>query len=125
MLPVVALAALLPMINAAPAEVKRADACTFTDAAAAIKGKASCSTITLNNIAVPAGTTLDLTKLKTGTKVCIFAVQRGVTIGADTLSSTPGHFPGYHFLWLQGMGGPPHLRLRNGHHRHRRLGPRD
>lgn len=70
MLPVVALAALLPMINAAPAEVKRADACTFTDAAAAIKGKASCSTITLNNIAVPAGTTLDLTKLKTGTKVC-------------------------------------------------------
>lgn len=71
MLPVVALAALLPMINAAPAEVKRADACTFTDAAAAIKGKASCSTITLNNIAVPAGTTLDLTKLKTGTKVCL------------------------------------------------------
>ncbi|KAK7706681.1 Polygalacturonase 1 [Diaporthe eres] len=69
MLPVVALAALLPMISAAPAEVKRADACTFTDAASAIKGKASCSTITLNNIAVPAGTTLDLTKLKTGTKV--------------------------------------------------------
>lgn len=69
MLPVVALAALLPMINAAPAEVKRAT-CTFTDAASAIKGKASCSTITLNNIAVPAGTTLDLTGLKSGTKVC-------------------------------------------------------
>ncbi|KAJ0108305.1 hypothetical protein J7T55_005282 [Diaporthe amygdali] len=69
MLPVVALAALLPLINAAPADVKRADACTFTDAASAIKGKASCTTITLNNIAVPAGTTLDLTKLKTGTKV--------------------------------------------------------
>lgn len=68
MLPVVVLAALLPLIHAAPAEVKRADACTFTDAAAVVKGKASCSTITLNNIAVPAGTTLDLTKLKTGTK---------------------------------------------------------
>ncbi|KAG8159094.1 hypothetical protein KVR01_010755 [Diaporthe batatas] len=69
MLPVVVLAALLPLIHAAPAELKRADACTFTDAAAVAKGKASCSTITLNNIAVPAGTTLDLTKLKTGTKV--------------------------------------------------------
>ncbi|POS68923.1 endopolygalacturonase [Diaporthe helianthi] len=70
MLPVVILAALLPpLINAAPAEVKRADTCTFTSAAAVAKGKASCSTITLNNIAVPAGTTLDLTKLKTGTKV--------------------------------------------------------
>ena len=70
MLPIVALAALLPLIHAAPAEVKRADACTFTDAAAVVNGKASCSTITLNNIAVPAGTTLDLTKLKTGTKAC-------------------------------------------------------
>ncbi|KAI3394228.1 hypothetical protein diail_3003 [Diaporthe ilicicola] len=67
MLPVVALAALLPMIQAAPAEKR--DSCTFTDAASAIKGKASCSTITLNNIAVPAGTTLDLTSLKSGTKV--------------------------------------------------------
>lgn len=44
--------------------------CTFTDAATAIKNKASCSTITLSNIAVPAGTTLDLTGLKTGTHVC-------------------------------------------------------
>jgi hypothetical protein len=54
--PIVPLAALLPIMTyAAPAEVKRADACTFTDAAAVAKGKASCSTITLNNIAVPAG----------------------------------------------------------------------
>ena len=44
--------------------------CTFTDATTAIKNKATCSTITLNNIAVPAGTTLDLTGLKTGTHVC-------------------------------------------------------
>lgn len=45
--------------------------CTFTDAASAIKQKASCSTITLKNIAVPAGTTLDLTGLKDGTHVRI------------------------------------------------------
>lgn len=43
--------------------------CTFTDAASAIKNKASCSTIILKDIAVPAGTTLDLTKLATGTHV--------------------------------------------------------
>ncbi|KAG5659169.1 hypothetical protein KAF25_000371 [Fusarium avenaceum] len=47
----------------------RASSCTFTDAASAIKNKASCSTITLNNIVVPAGTTLDLTKLNDGTHV--------------------------------------------------------
>ncbi|KAF4944838.1 hypothetical protein FSARC_14570 [Fusarium sarcochroum] len=43
--------------------------CTFTDAATAIKNKAGCATIILNNIAVPAGTTLDLTKLKDNTHV--------------------------------------------------------
>ncbi|CAD6440441.1 43ce29d6-2ad0-4120-85a4-98f414027884 [Sclerotinia trifoliorum] len=47
---------------------KRA-ACTFTSAATAIAQKAGCSSITLNSIAVPAGTTLDLTGLATGTKV--------------------------------------------------------
>ncbi|KAF7562023.1 hypothetical protein G7046_g2126 [Stylonectria norvegica] len=45
------------------------DSCTFTDSATAIKNKASCSTITLNNIVVPAGKTLDLTSLKDGTHV--------------------------------------------------------
>lgn len=43
--------------------------CTFTDAASAIKGKTSCSAITLSGITVPAGTTLDLTGLKDGTTV--------------------------------------------------------
>ncbi|KAJ3545092.1 hypothetical protein NM208_g2685 [Fusarium decemcellulare] len=43
--------------------------CTFTDAATAIKNKASCSTIILKDIAVPAGTTLDLTKLADNTHV--------------------------------------------------------
>lgn len=66
-------------VNAAPAAeaigtsllAPRAS-CTFsgtTGAAAAIKGKTSCSTITLSNVVVPAGTTLDLTGLKTGTTV--------------------------------------------------------
>jgi polygalacturonase len=43
--------------------------CTFTDAAAASKSKSTCSTIVLSNITVPAGTTLDMTKLRNGTTV--------------------------------------------------------
>jgi polygalacturonase len=57
------------LASAHPRVHHRADACTFTDAAAAIKGKTSCSTITLNNISVPAGQTLDMTGLKDGTTV--------------------------------------------------------
>ncbi|GAB0137340.1 hypothetical protein EsDP_00005611 [Epichloe bromicola] len=45
------------------------DACTFTDAASAIREKGSCRTITLNNIQVPAGRTLDLSKLQDNTHV--------------------------------------------------------
>lgn len=62
----------LASVNAAPsvpAQDARAASCTFTTAASAISGKGSCTTITLSNIAVPAGTTLDLTGLKDGTKV--------------------------------------------------------
>lgn len=62
------LGALASAAFATPIVAPRAS-CTFTDAATAIKNKASCSTIILNNIAVPAGTTLDLTKLATGTHV--------------------------------------------------------
>ncbi|KAH6879889.1 family 28 glycoside hydrolase [Thelonectria olida] len=43
--------------------------CTFTDAATAIKNKGSCSSIMLKDIKVPAGTTLDMSKLKDGTHV--------------------------------------------------------
>lgn len=58
------------LVSAAPAASLDARAsCTFTDAATAIKNKASCTAIVLNGITVPAGTTLDLTKLKTGTTV--------------------------------------------------------
>ena len=55
--------------QAAPVLEERAS-CTFTDAASAIKGKASCTSIILKDITVPAGTTLDMTGLKTGTTVC-------------------------------------------------------
>lgn len=50
----------------------RGSACSYSGssgAAAAIAGKAGCSSITLNNVVVPAGTTLDLTGLASGTKV--------------------------------------------------------
>ncbi|KAE8356362.1 putative endopolygalacturonase B [Aspergillus coremiiformis] len=55
------------LVAAVPLEAR--DSCTFTTAAAAKAGKASCTTITLNSIAVPAGETLDLTGLKSGTTV--------------------------------------------------------
>lgn len=75
--------------------------CTFTDAASAIKNKASCSTIILKDIAVPAGTTLDLTKLATGTHVSNFGVQLRTVPG---LTWDIGHFPGKDYLRLQGVG---------------------
>lgn len=60
-------------VFAAPAVLtERANSCTFSGtfgAAAVAKSKTSCSTITLDSLFVPAGTTLDLTKLKKGTHV--------------------------------------------------------
>lgn len=55
--------------NPVPAPLKDRASCTFTDAATAIANKKSCSTITLKDITVPAGTTLDLTGLNSGTHV--------------------------------------------------------
>lgn len=72
-------AALAATAMASPAPImkaedvmKRASSCTFSGssgAADAMKQQASCSTITLKDLEVPAGTTLDLTKLKDNTKV--------------------------------------------------------
>lgn len=59
---------------AKPAYVAPRASCTFTDAATAIKEKTTCSTITLNGVAVPAGQTLDLTGLKDNTKVGLNAI---------------------------------------------------
>ena len=61
-------AAIASAIPAPAPELAERASCTFTDAASAIQGKTSCSTIYLNGITVPAGTTLDLTKLKSGTQ---------------------------------------------------------
>lgn len=65
-------AAPAPLVTPAPVAgdiAKRASSCTFTDAAAVSKSKTSCATIVLDNIAVPSGTTLDLTDLTEGTTV--------------------------------------------------------
>ncbi|EMT73962.1 hypothetical protein FOC4_g10000234 [Fusarium odoratissimum] len=45
------------------------DPCTFSDASKAMAGQSNCTNLILNNVAVPAGTTLDLTKLQSGAKV--------------------------------------------------------
>ncbi|KAJ5485449.1 Endopolygalacturonase [Penicillium diatomitis] len=61
-----------PAITAAPSLAKRATSCTFsgsTGAAAASKSQTACSTIILSNVAVPSGTTLDLSKLADDTTV--------------------------------------------------------
>ncbi|CDM27702.1 CAZyme family GH28 [Penicillium roqueforti] len=64
------------VVSAAPAPTsvselveRSSSTCTFTSAASAIASKKACSTIVLDNIEVPAGVTLDLTKLESGTKV--------------------------------------------------------
>ncbi|KAI9643789.1 Polygalacturonase 1 [Ciborinia camelliae] len=61
-----------PNVNNAVALDKRATSCTFSGsggAAAASASKASCATIVLSALAVPSGTTLDLTGLTSGTHV--------------------------------------------------------
>jgi polygalacturonase len=63
-----------PQITPAPkAEVvKRATSCTFSGsagAASASKSQTSCATIVLSNVAVPSGTTLDLSSLADDTTV--------------------------------------------------------
>ncbi|KAA8564839.1 hypothetical protein MFRU_008g03210 [Monilinia fructicola] len=65
------LLALSASVSALPTTEKRGT-CTFSGssgAAQVAKQKASCSTIILNGLTVPAGTTLDLTGLAKGTKV--------------------------------------------------------
>jgi len=58
--------------GASSGEVSNASAsssCTFTSASDAISGKKDCTAIVLSGIAVPAGTTLDMTDLSDGTTV--------------------------------------------------------
>lgn len=63
-----------PLITAAPdpALAKRATSCTFSGssgASLASKSQKSCSTIVLSSVAVPSGTTLDLSDLPEDTTV--------------------------------------------------------
>lgn len=66
-----ALASPAPAVTPAPALEKRAS-CTFSGSAgasSASKSQASCATIVLSDVAVPSGTTLDLSDLEDGTHV--------------------------------------------------------
>jgi polygalacturonase len=69
----VAVVALAATATAAPATLnERATTCSFSGASGATavaSAKSSCPTITLDSLVVPAGTTLDLTKLAKGTHV--------------------------------------------------------
>ncbi|KAL3471454.1 glycoside hydrolase [Aspergillus californicus] len=61
-----------PLITASPTLTKRADSCTFSGsdgAASASKSQGSCATIVLSDVAVPSGTTLDLSDLEDDTTV--------------------------------------------------------
>ncbi|KAJ5301721.1 hypothetical protein PENANT_c002G11477 [Penicillium antarcticum] len=61
-----------PAITEAPSLAKRASSCTFSGssgAASASKSQKSCSTIVLSDVAVPSGTTLDLSDLEDDTTV--------------------------------------------------------
>jgi len=83
-----ALAASTASVLASPiANVEeRAASCTFSGASGATQvssAKSSCPTITLSSLAVPAGKTLDLTKLKTGTHVGVPNAIQGRTLKAD------------------------------------------
>ena len=88
---VVAAPAAAPAPTAAASLDKRAGSCTFSGAsgaAAVSKSKASCATITLSSVAVPSGTTLDLTKLTKGTKVSMVNFhQPGSSTDPDRSSS--------------------------------------
>lgn len=66
-----------PAVTASPEANldKRATSCTFTAASAVSASKKSCATIVLDNIEVPAGETLDLTKLTSGTHVSAVAIS--------------------------------------------------
>jgi len=70
--PIVAVAAPAPTAPPTRVQLEKRASCTFSGsagAAAASASQASCATIVLNNVAVPSGVTLDLSKLKANTVV--------------------------------------------------------
>jgi hypothetical protein len=83
---------------ASPTNLDARASCTFSDAAAAISGKTSCAAIVIKDMTVPAGTTLDLTKLKDGTTVSPSSSPGEILLSSIRLPSKV----------------PRHLRTRNG-----------
>ncbi|CAG8982206.1 hypothetical protein HYALB_00003642 [Hymenoscyphus albidus] len=102
---------------------KRADKCTFSGAkgySLASKSKASCSTIILKSLSVPAGKTLDLTKLPDNTDVIfegetsfayhewegpLFSVSgKGITVAGASGATLNGNGP-YYWDGKGGSGG--------------------
>lgn len=115
---VAAAPAAAPVPTAGPDLNKRATTCTFTDAASASKSKTSCSTIILSAIAVPSGTTLDLTDLEDDTHVSL-PVPSFYTVSCLANHFDAGHLRGYHHLRLRRMVRSLGLSERNFYHRHR------
>jgi polygalacturonase len=72
---VIAAAILSTAVMAAPTDLESRDleargtSCTLTNFANLATVKKSCTTITIGNLAVPAGSTLDLTGFSSGTNV--------------------------------------------------------
>lgn len=66
-----ALVAAAPSNKVTKSTKSSATTCTFTSAASASASKTSCTNIVLSGITVPAGKTLDLTGLTSGTTVTV------------------------------------------------------
>lgn len=108
-----------PVVTQAPSLDKRAGAtCTFTGTAGAASASAqqkNCATIVLSNVAVPSGTTLDLSDLNDNTHVRNHASPHLRLLLTCSLSS--GHLQGNYHLGLQRMGRSSPPNRRNERHR--------
>jgi len=114
---IVTAVAQLAAVMAAPTAIEKRISCTLTSFNDLAAVKASCTTITIGTLTVPAGKTLDLTDLPTGTKV-VFAgtvtfgykewVGPLVSVSGTQISVTgkPGHcLDGHGESWWDGKGG--------------------
>lgn len=100
-----------------PTNVEKRASCTLTSFSDLASVKSSCTTITVGNLAVPAGQTLDFSGLISGTKIIFtgtvtfgYVEWEGplVTVGGSkiTITGSPGHlFNGNGASWWDGLGG--------------------